>query len=45
MESNNINLFFETSSKNSSNVEMAFQETAKLVFLNYLSLQLQKKSE
>ena len=48
MLQNELNLFFETSSKSNLNVDMvfkyiyinikqAFQETAKLVFLNFIS--------
>eukprot|EP01017_Pseudomicrothorax_dubius_P045512 TRINITY_DN7876_c0_g1_i1.p1 TRINITY_DN7876_c0_g1~~TRINITY_DN7876_c0_g1_i1.p1 ORF type:complete len:101 (-),score=30.90 TRINITY_DN7876_c0_g1_i1:172-474(-) len=37
MKKNSLNLFFETSAKNGSNVDLAFQEAGKLVFLNYMN--------
>lgn len=42
MEEKGVNLFFETSAKSSENVELAFTETAKLVFLNHINETLKR---
>lgn len=42
MTDKKFNLFFETSSKDASNIDIAFKETAKLVFLNNINKRLEK---
>lgn len=42
MSEKKFNLFFETSSKDGTNIDIAFKETAKLVFLSNISKRLEK---
>jgi hypothetical protein len=43
MKQKNFHLFFETSAYDGTNVEIAFAEAAKLVFLNYINTQLKAR--
>jgi len=42
MKKNNMSLFFETSSASGENVDVAFVETAKLIFMSYINAKLKK---
>ncbi|KRW99062.1 P-loop containing nucleoside triphosphate hydrolase [Pseudocohnilembus persalinus] len=45
MKENKFHLFFETSSIDNLNIQQAFQETGKLIFLNHIQKQMSKRSQ